>query len=167
MLTASFQISILKKKINLSSADKGMLGMWLKECTKCQISFHFMMLLHRSQWRDNQKTTSKCSCKTEHNRLIIEVRELSKWIFQKEHFFFCLICHWREQWLCITIKKHWWTGNDKQATKNTKEKHWQEHIDNVFFYNNKALKIQSFQRSLVQSLEWKQNFEKDTNYGYK
>lgn len=47
---------------------------------------------------------------------------------------------------------------------NTKVKHCQENIDNVFFlYNNKALKIQSFQRSLVQSLEWKQNFEKDSN----
>lgn len=48
---------------------------------------------------------------------------------------------------------------------NTKEKHCQENIDNVFFYyfHYKALKIQSFQRSLVRSLEWKQNFEKDTN----
>jgi len=47
---------------------------------------------------------------------------------------------------------------------NTKEKHCQENIDNVFFYNNKALKTQSLNsKSLVRSLEWKQNFEKDTN----
>lgn len=106
----------------------------------------------KGQWEDNIQTLM---CKTEHNSLIIEVREPSKWIFQKEHFFFCLVSHWREQWLCITIKKHWWTGNDKHKRKALSRKYWQC----LFLYNNKALKIQSFQRSL----EWKQNFEKDSN----